>query len=131
MQQSVSDELKLTAVEAPLGELEALCGRIEQALMRRQWPEMDAAIADSRRAMHALQNAMEEAEGARTPGFDESVFRRLRHIEAIRQNQMTRLQQYHDAVGERLRLVARWKSAVKSIAAKLPAPGLSALNEIR
>jgi hypothetical protein len=44
---------------------------------------------------------------------------------------MTRLQQYHDAVGERLRLVARWKSALRSITAKLPSTGISALNEMR
>lgn len=81
--------------------------------------------------MHALQNAMEEAKDVRTPEFDDNVFRRLRHIEAMRHNQMIRLQQYHDAVGERLRLVARWKAALKSISAKLPAQGLTALNEMR
>jgi len=44
---------------------------------------------------------------------------------------MTRLQQYHDAVGERLRLLARWRAALKTISAKLPAQGLTALNEMR
>lgn len=131
MQPSDNAELLLSAIEGPLGELEALCGRIERALMRRQWSELETAIADSRRVMHAFQNAMDDARNLRTKGFDEQVFRRLRYVHAIRQNQMTRLQQYHDAVGERLRLMARWKSALRSIASKLPPSGLIALNEIR
>jgi hypothetical protein len=131
LQQSDSDEFLLSAIEASVAELEALCGRIERALMMRQWPELEAAIADSRRVTHALQNAMEEAHGMRTASFDEQVFRRLRYVHVIRENQMTRLQQYHDAVGERLRLMARWKSALRSITSKLPSAGLTALNEMR
>jgi hypothetical protein len=131
LQPSDSDDVLLNAIEASVGELEALCGRIERALMLRQWPELEAAIADSRRVTHALQNAMEEAHSMRTKSFDEHVFRRLRYVHVIRENQMTRLQQYHDAVGERLRLVARWKSALRSITAKLPSTGISALNEMR
>ncbi len=111
--------------------MEALCGRIERALMRRQWSDLEGAIADSRRVMHAFQNAMDDARTFRNRDFDEDVFRRLRYIQAIRQNQMTRLQQYHDAIGERLRLMARWKSALRSIASKLPPTGLAALNEMR
>lgn len=131
MQPSDSADFLRSAVEGPLGELEALCSRIESALILRQWDELGAAISDSRRVMHALQNAMDDARSVRTQAFDENVFRRLRHIHAIRENQMTRLQQYHDAIGERLRLTARWKSALRSIASKLPPSGLSALNEIR
>ncbi len=130
MRQSAS-EAALSAVEASLGELEALCGRLERALMLRNWPEMEDAIADSRRITHALQNAMDESRDARSAAFDEGIFRRLRYVHAVRENQMLRLQQYHDAVGERLRLIARWKSALKSIAAKIPVSGLTALNEIR
>lgn len=131
MQPSDNAHNVLSAVESALGELEALCGRIERALMLRQWPELDAAIADSRRLTHALQNAMDDARDLRTKEFDENVFRRLRYIHAIRENQMARLQQYHDAVGERLRLIARWKSALRSISAKIPSSRLAALNEVR
>jgi hypothetical protein len=131
LQPSDSAELLLSAVEGSLGELEALCGHIERALMRRQWSNLETAIADSRRIMHAFQNAMDDAQSVRTEAFDQNVFRRLRYIQAIRENQMTRLQQYHDAVGERLRLIARWKSALRSIASKLPPTGLAALNEVR
>lgn len=131
MQQSASNDSLLAAVEAALGELESLCGRMERALMRREWSELDGAIADSRRFMHALQNAMDDAREIRTKSFDDNVFRRLRYLQMVRDNQMIRLQSYHDAVGERLRLVARWKSALKSITSKLPSRGLSALNEMR
>jgi hypothetical protein len=130
LQQSANDEMLLGAVEAALAEIEALCGRIERALMRRQWSDLDSAIADSRRVMHALQNAMDDARDARTKAFDEDVFRRLRYVQMVRDNQMIRLQHYHDAVGERLQLIARWKSALKSIGSKQPT-GLSALNEMR
>jgi hypothetical protein len=129
--QSDNPDALLSAVEAALGDLEALCGRIERALMLRRWPDLEAAIADSRRVTHALQNAMDEARSVRTGAFDEGVFRRLHYVHAIRENQMTRLQQYHDAVGERLRLIARWKSALRSIAVKLPSTGVAALNEMR
>lgn len=115
MQQSANRDVLLGAVESALRELESLCGRLERALMRRSWEDLDAAIADSRRLTHALQNAMDEARAVRDGKFDEQVMHRLGYVHAIRQNQMARLQQYHDAVGERLQLIARWKAAVKSM----------------
>lgn len=105
----------LEAVDLTVRELERLCANLERALVRRRWDELERAIADSRRVTHALHNAMDEAKPARSADFDESIFRRLRHIHAIRQNQMARLQQYHDAVGERLQLMARWKAALRSM----------------
>lgn len=129
MQQSASDEILLGAVECSIRELEMLCGRAERALMLRRWEDLDQTIADSRRATHALQNAMVDAQSARSTAFDESIMRRLRYVAAIRENQMTRLQQYHDAVGQRLQLIARWKSALKSLGDGKP-PQLSALNRL-
>lgn len=105
----------LDVVETTLRELELLCTSIEHALTRRHWDELDKAIADSRRVTHALKNAMDDAAELRDPQFDEGVFRRLRYVHAIRQHQMSRLQQYHDAVGERLQLISRWKAAVRSM----------------
>lgn len=117
----------LEEVESRLRELEYLCGNLERALLRRRWDDLAAAIADSRRVTHALQNAMHDAESVRTSEFDESIFRRIRQVGAIRQNQMARLQQYHSAVGERLRLMARWKSALRSMAGG-PAARLQAID---
>ena len=122
----------LGAVESAVRELEGLCGVIERALMQRRWDELEQAMNDSRRVTHALQNAMEEARDARDAAFDERTFRRLRHVHVIRENQMLRLQHYHQTVGERLQLVTRWKSALKSIASRLPeSTRLSALNDLR
>ncbi len=117
MQQSVkvNYEPLLAAVEAELGALEALCGRMEAAMMRRRWADLDAAIVDSRRLTHALGNAMDEARGVRDEGFDRAVFQRIRYIHAIRQNQMVRLQQFNETVAERLRLMSRWKIALRTM----------------
>lgn len=121
MQPSANGGALLEEVESRLRELECLCGSLERALMRRRWDDLEMAIADSRRVTHALQNAMHEAVAARTPEFDENVFARLRQVGAIRQNQMARLQQYQNAVGERLRLMSRWKAALRSMAGRPPA----------
>lgn len=110
--------------------MEVLCGRAERALMLRRWQDLDQAITDARRATHALQNAMEDASSVRDAAFDENIMRRVRYVAAIRENQMTRLQQYHDAVAERLQLVARWKSALKSIAGRTAPKRLSALDQL-
>ena len=100
--------------------------------MRRRWDDLETAIADSRRVMHAFRNAMDAAVAARDPAFDERVMRRLSHVAAIRQNQMSRLQQYHDAVGERLALMARWKHALRSLGARAsrPVSRLASLDQL-
>lgn len=128
LQPSDNGELLLAAVETSLRELESLCGAIERALTRRLWNELDVVIADSRRVTHELQNAMDDAAGVRSEAFDENVFRRLRYVHTIRQNQMVRLQQYHDAVGERLALISRWKAAVRSMSRSGNVTRLSALD---
>jgi hypothetical protein len=125
LQPSDKRDALLGGVESELRALEALCGDIERALMRRNWSDLDTAIVDSRRITHALQNAMDDAAAVRDETFDGAVMRRLRHVHAIRQNQMSRLQQYHDAVGDRLRLMARWKSALRSMS---PQPARSRLG---
>jgi len=127
--QSANPDRRLLLVDSTLRELEALCGRMESALQKRNWREIDGAIADARRVTHALQNAMEEAAPARTKAFDDQVLQRLRYVGAIRDNQMKRLEQYRDAVSERLHLLARWKSAIRSLAMR-PSAGAS-LNDMR
>lgn len=121
----------LAAVDTALREMETLCGRAERALMMRRWEDLDAAIADARRATHALLNAMDEAKPARDRSFDEDVMRRVRYVHAIRENQMTRLQQYHDAVSQRLQLVARWKSSLRALAQRTGARTVSVVDSLR
>ena len=120
---------RLIAVDSTLRELETLCGRMERALLKREWSEIDAAIADARRVTHALQNALEEAAPARTQAFDDVVFQRLRYVGAIRDNQMKRLQQYRDAVSERLQAVGRWKAALRTFSSRTHAG--PSLNDVR
>lgn len=115
MQPSDSRDLLLVSVEHEMSSLEALCGEVERALMHRDWKRMDTAIADTRRVTHALRNAMDAAHDVLDETFSETINRRLRYVHAIRENQMTRLQQYQDAVSERLRLIARWKSALRAM----------------
>lgn len=131
MPQSASREDLLAEVETAIRDLEKLCGRLERSLMLRRWDELETAIADSRRITHALQNAMDEARPVRDVAFDEKIQRRLYYVHAIRQNQMERLQQYHDAVGDRLRLMARWKTALKTLAARANATKPAALDSLR
>lgn len=130
MQQSDNCAALLAEIEAPLAELEALCARLEDALMGRRWNDLGEAVAHSRRLTHALQNAMEDAAAVRDESFDRGVTRRLRRLQAIRQNQMERLAQYHDAVGERLQLIGRWKSALKAMARGGSNARVSALNQL-
>lgn len=102
---------------------------MERALQNRDWTEIEGAIADARRVTHALQNAMEEAAPVRTKAFDDHVRQRLRYVGAIRDNQMKRLEHYRDAVGDRLHLLARWRSAMRSMSGRA-ASGPS-LNDLR
>ena len=115
MLQSANREQLLADIERELRGLEMLCGRLEAALMRRDWAGLQASLTDSRRTTHALQNALDEAKDARDQQFDEAIFRRIRYVHAIRENQMVRLRKFHDAVGERLTLISRFKSAMRSM----------------
>lgn len=129
--QSASRDALLAAVEEQLRELENLCGALERALMRRSWPDLEAAIADSRRVTHALQNALDDARTVRSEAFDEDISKRIRYVFAIRENQMLRLQQFNGAVGERLSLMARWKAAARAMGApRKPASRLASLNQL-
>jgi hypothetical protein len=102
---------------------------MERALAKRDWQDIESAISDARRVTHALQNAMEDAAPARTQAFDDHVRERLRYVGAIRDNQMKRLRQYQAAVGERLQLLARWRSALRTFSTRT-SPGPS-LNDLR
>jgi hypothetical protein len=119
----------LAAIHWLLGELEALCQRMEVALMKRDWAQVEETISDSRRATHALQNAMEYAREVRTTAFDEEVFSRLKSVGGIRNGQMKRLQQYRDAISNRLKLLARGKVALRSMGVESHAG--AALNDVR
>jgi hypothetical protein len=119
------------AVLIELQALEKLCGDLEGALMAKDWCGLERAIADSRRVMHALANAFEEAAQSRDQAFDIEIFRRLRNVEKIRENQMTRLTFYQNSVSERLQLLGRARVALRSLGPpKRPKSRLGSLDQL-
>jgi hypothetical protein len=104
-------------VEREVTNLERLCNEIELALRAKDSPALGRAIADSRRTMHAFENAMEAAASDRDAEFDERIFARLRKIYSVREGQMARLRAYHDSIGERLQAISRWKVYARSVGA--------------
>lgn len=123
------DDNPFAEVERELSELERLCGIMERALNRRAWSDLDQAQADARRTTHALEKALETAP-FRTAAFDAELQTRLRHVFAIRENQMARLAHYRIAVNERLQLLGRWRQRLRQIARRAPQTQRSALDRL-
>lgn len=105
----------LEAVARDINELERLCLEIDASITERNWDRLGAALADSRRVTHSMQNAMGDATPYRTAEFDKAAFARLQQIYAYRQERMEMLRQTHEAIGDRLRQLSRWKEYARSI----------------
>lgn len=106
------------AVEREVDELERLCGTLESSLVVGNWEEAAGVLRDSRRVTHAYLNAMEAAAEARDEEFDRKIYARMRRIFDVREDQLARLQAFHDGVGEKLQMFARWKEFARSIGAR-------------
>lgn len=117
-----SAEAQLEAIAATVTGLEQLCNELEFALRETDWPRMDAAIADTRRTMHALENAMADATPVRTVEFDKAIFARLQRVYSVRDEQMKRLTAVHEEIAERLRALSRWKGYARSIGSEPTRP---------
>jgi hypothetical protein len=117
-----ADEIKQKrqAVAVELTELERLCGALEVSLLPVDWPVLGEILAASRKTMHAFENAMADAVDARDEEFDRVVFARLQRIYAYREAQMKRLKSYRDEVGDRLKMLSKWKGFARGIGAKAP-----------
>ncbi len=111
--------------------LEAACAEFERALAARDWPEMDRALAQERRSRHGLQNAFEAAASVRDEAFDRELFKRVRYVYAVRENQLARLRQYRDQVGERLTLLSKWKQFARNFGKETPRGRLGPLDQLR
>jgi hypothetical protein len=111
--------------------LEQLCSELEVALRSRDWPRMDCAIADARRTMHELENAMADATSVRTADFDREIFARLQRVYAVRDEQMKRLASIHEEVAENLRALSRWKGYARSIGGRDQRRPSRILNDLR
>ena len=116
MQQSANEgQAALEAVARDINELERLCVEIDVSINERNWDRLGAALADSRRVTHSMQNAMGDATPYRTAEFDKAAFARLQQIYAYRQERMEVLKQAHEEIGDRLRQLSRWKEYARSI----------------
>ena len=109
-------QVALEALARDVNELERLCLEIDASISERDWERLGAALTDSRRITHAVENAMADAKAYRTEAFDEAVFARLKQIYDYRQQRMQTLQAIHDDFGDRLRQLSRWKGYARSIA---------------
>lgn len=122
-----SAEASLAAVVAAVNELEQFCNEIELSLRERDWKRLNTALAGSRRAMHAFENAMAESQPARTEAFDQTVFARMQRVYAVRQEQLERLTSIHNEIGDRLRSISQWKQYARSVAGSGPVQRPAAL----
>lgn len=105
----------LDAVLAEVTHLEQLCNEMELALREANFDRLNAALADTRRTMHAFENAMEAAKSVRGAQFDAAVVARLRKVYDVREGQQRRLEHHRDALGDRLAGIARWKEYARAI----------------
>ena len=108
----------LEHIASAIAELERLCLEIDAALSSRNWNRLNAAIADSRRVTHEVENAFGEAAAYRTPGFDEVAFARLQQIFSYRDERLASLQAIHDEIGQRLKQLSLWKTYARSFGSK-------------
>jgi hypothetical protein len=113
-----SDNAKRAAVEREVVELERLCGLLERALVAGEWDDASSALRDARRTTHAFRNAMEAAASSRDAEFDEAIYQRVKRVYDARQDQIDRLSEFHDQIGQRLQTLSTWKIFARSIGAK-------------
>lgn len=106
------------AVEREVCELERLCAALERALVAGEWDDASQALHAARRTTHAFRNAMEAAAGSRDDAFDEVIYRRVKRVYDARQDQIARLTDYRDQIGQRLQTLSTWKVFARSIGAK-------------
>lgn len=125
------NEDALATVFAEVAALEHLCTEIEAGLRERNPERVRAAINGSRRAAHALENAMHALGDNRTEAFDREVSARLRRVYDARAVQIARLEAYRDAIGERLQSLSNWKQYARSIGGPKQSSRVSLLDDRR
>ena len=108
----------LEHIAAAINELERLCLEINAAIDAHDWKRLNAAIADSRRVTHEVENAMGEGAAFRTPDFDKAAFERLQQVFSYRAERLNTLQDIHREIGERLRKLSLWKTYARAVAPK-------------
>jgi hypothetical protein len=100
-----------------LDELEQLTSRAERELVALNWAALGVTLADQRRAIAALTNAVHATAALRNPQSREHVERRIKRIFAVRDNQLKRLVSFRDNVRQRLTTISKVKQARRSAGA--------------
>ncbi len=133
MPQSVNGEQRalLAAVSKELVGLEAACADAERIFMNGNLDKLDDSIMDQRRLTHALQNAMDSAQPARTPEFDEQVRSRLSFIGLARDRHIALMKRHQNEVTERLNTLTRWKRAARKWLNGYTTPRGTGLDQMR
>lgn len=126
-----SAETLRAAVEREVTALEHLCDDMEAALAGRKWIALQRSFGDSRRLSHALKNALESAASVRDDTFDARIYARIRRIYAVRDDQLSRLRSYRDAVSERLQTIAKHKAFARAIGARGIQSRARLISEVR
>jgi hypothetical protein len=99
-----------TVIVALVTELEHAIATAEEALVAREWTQLELLLADQRRVTQAIANAVAATDGQRPARFNIELRRRLDVVDRRRADQLRRLKAFHDAVGSRLSVMARAKA---------------------
>jgi hypothetical protein len=112
--QPSADEL-LRVVRNEIAEMERLCGEFAQAVAVHDWKRIAANIVDTRRTLHALENAMGDAISVRTDDFDREIYARMQRIHAFRVERCKGMERVRDDAVERLNTISRWKTYARAV----------------
>ncbi len=111
-------------------ELEELCARAERELVALRWSDLESTLADQRRVIAALTNAVYATAGQRGARFDEQLDRRVKRVFAVRDMQLKRLVAFRDNVRRRLSTISKVKQA-RSFGSYAPRPAAGHLDTLR
>ena len=112
----------LEAVAREVVALEQLCNELASSADSRDWDRFKTVLRDCRRVTHALKNALHESEGQRHEVFEKQLRERVKRILHVREAQLTRLREYHETVGEKLRTISKWKTYARAIGSRAGTP---------
>lgn len=111
----LSADAEARIVEAILA-FERSCLEADAALVERRWTDFGAALS-AQSALTDQLAALFEATPERAPANDPRVRKRLEGVFAYREDQLRRLQAYHEHIGQRLRTIAKVRSFSRTIGA--------------
>jgi hypothetical protein len=103
-------------------EFERSVAMAETAVVARDWPRIDALLADQHRLTHALANLLEETGDARPQAFTDEVHRRIGLISERRADQLRRLIAFNHLVKQRLMVISRTRDMRRVNVESQPAP---------